>query len=157
LYDELPVDPHILTEHKQRQASVASPKPLKPLKPLVREKNAALMAVAGIGAIVAIWYTTGFGFLLGLAIPLVIAGVIAYQIKIVPPQNEQIAVQNEQIAKDNEPIVKENEQIAQENAKEKADLEAFEAQWPTALQRFKSEKKALRGIYEGVSGDTQAF
>jgi len=42
-------------------------------------------------------------------------------------------------------------------AEAKKDIEDFETLLPTVVQRFKEQKKALRGIYEGVSGDAGAF
>ena len=41
--------------------------------------------------------------------------------------------------------------------KAKKELEGFESQLPSIIQRFKEQKKALRGIYEKVSGDEKAF
>jgi hypothetical protein len=37
------------------------------------------------------------------------------------------------------------------------DLKNFEAQLPNAIRQFKAQKKALRGIYENVTGDPSAF
>ena len=49
---------------------------------------------------------------------------------------------------------KHNAQLAQA----KADLESFEAELPETVRRFRSNKKSLRGIYEGeVTGDAGAF
>jgi hypothetical protein len=36
-------------------------------------------------------------------------------------------------------------------------IDDFEAQFPNAIQRFKEQKKALRGIYTKVTGDASAF
>jgi len=45
----------------------------------------------------------------------------------------------------------------EQRAKAKKDIEDFEAPLSYEIQRFKSQKKALRGIYENVSGDASAF
>jgi len=37
------------------------------------------------------------------------------------------------------------------------DIEDFKQELPNTIQRFKSQKKALRGIYESVSGNASAF
>lgn len=42
-------------------------------------------------------------------------------------------------------------------AKAEADLADVKASKSAVVQRFKEQKRALRGIYEGVSGDPDAF
>lgn len=48
-------------------------------------------------------------------------------------------------------------QLAEVQAKFQKDIDDFEGQASNVVQQFKSQKKALRGIYEGVSGDASAF
>ncbi|MCL2436130.1 MAG: zinc ribbon domain-containing protein [Lentimicrobiaceae bacterium] len=42
-------------------------------------------------------------------------------------------------------------------AKDREDFESFDAQRSSVVQQFKAQKRALRGIYENVSGDAYAF
>ena len=50
-----------------------------------------------------------------------------------------------------------NEQVANANKNAQGDLEAFEAPLAAIKEQFKSQQKALRGIYEKVSGDASKF
>ena len=58
--------------------------------------------------------------------------------------------------KDKERNAQRSDAQAEIDAAQKA-IDDFEAQLPNTIQRFKEQKKALRGIYEKVTGDASAF
>jgi len=80
---------------------------------------------------------------------LFLAGTIAFGVAGNARKNKAIAYNLEMADK-----IKEAEQDVKKTFKE---LESFESQLPNIVKQFNTKKKALRGIYEKVSGDSYAF
>ena len=54
-------------------------------------------------------------------------------------------------------VAKKGKEYDYQRANSKDDLRNFESELPAKIQQFKDRKVALKGIYEGVSGDSSAF
>jgi uncharacterized Zn-finger protein len=131
IYDNIPIDKQRQDTYTKKEAALSESNSLKK---------------KGFG-----WYIAGlvvsiFGaFFIGENL---VVGIIAILLAILFiwlmfAQKDKIKQHNERVAK------------AQMDAKQ--DSEAFDGQRISAIQQFKSQKKALRGIYEKVSGDESAF
>ena len=148
--DELPNDSQREREREQRQEAINSAYAMIPkekevkkmLWPIVGLLVSVLFIIDGFGAIVNGSGGALFYLLIGIPAAIILWVKIS---KIQKAKNHNIQIAK-QIAK-----------ADQETQKDREDLKIFNDSFPTVVQQFKARKKALRGIYEKVSGDESAF
>jgi hypothetical protein len=132
-YDEVPVDPQrevTIAEKRKTLEAVAANNTGKFITGLVLSIIAAGISIFIAISVMAIGAWVAFGIFTGLS---VLFGFL------IPSAKRKGKARDE------------------EREKAKKELEDFEALLPAAIQRFKDQKKPLRGIYEKLAGDAKAF
>ena len=135
LNDKLPADPQRQKIHDEKQQVVASIPSNNTGGVIFWLVTCVLAAIASFGSP---WFleTPMLGsMLVGLAF---VGGAVICGVML--PKVSQVGKERDE-----------------ERAKAQKDLDDFDALLPNAVQRFKSQKKALRGIYAEVTGDASAF
>jgi len=143
LYDSPPFDLNRKNEHEQLQKNVAEKE--QELKSVPSSNVGCLITgVVAFIIIALICFGTLEEYSIITGIPCIIGAILCYS-KIASAKRK---------AKEYD---KKREESNEKIDKAKIELEDFESQVPAILQRFKSQEKALRGIYEKISGNDSAF